>query len=48
MSTFNGCIREYPILAIDRFIPNESKQYFILSHVHKGNNFYLFIYIFEH
>lgn len=46
MSTFNGCIREYPILAIDRFIPNDSKQYFILSHVHK-DTFYFF-YFWEH
>ncbi|KAI8052626.1 hypothetical protein BDF21DRAFT_404092 [Thamnidium elegans] len=37
MSTFNGHIREYPILAIDCFIPNDSKQYFILSHVHKDH-----------
>lgn len=37
MSTFDGRIKEYPELAIDNFTPNNYSQFFLLSHVHKGN-----------
>lgn len=34
MSTFDGRIREYPVIVIDNFEPNNFAKYFILSHVH--------------
>ncbi|KAF1798204.1 beta-lactamase-like protein [Mucor lusitanicus] len=34
MSTFDGRIREYPVVAIDNFQSNSFAKYFILSHVH--------------
>lgn len=37
MSTFDGRIREYPVVAIDNFQSNSFAKYFILSHVHTGN-----------
>jgi hypothetical protein len=38
MSSFDGRIREYPAVAIDKFTPNSFAKYFLLSHVHSGKH----------
>ncbi|KAL9554260.1 hypothetical protein MBANPS3_002900 [Mucor bainieri] len=54
MSTFDGRIREYPVVAIDNFELNSPARFFILSHVHSDHmngltdcNFNNFIYCTE-
>lgn len=37
MSTFDGQLREYPSIAVDRFIPRPNIRYYFLTHVHAGN-----------
>lgn len=37
MSTFDGQLREYPSIAVDRFTPRANVRYYFLTHVHAGN-----------
>lgn len=36
MTTFDGQVREYPVIAIDRFKPQAGVKYYFLTHAHAG------------
>jgi hypothetical protein len=48
MSTFDGRIKEYPAISIDRFKLNGYAKYYLLSHVHSGIFVHVNVHVAQH